>query len=33
KELSPEEQEILGVNAAHYISNAERFATGLEEQK
>jgi len=33
KQLSAEEQEALGINAAHYVSNAERYASGLEEDK
>lgn len=33
KQLSPEEQKALGMNAAHYVNNAERYATRLEEYK
>ncbi len=32
KTLSPEEQEAIGMNASHYVANAGRYATGLEEQ-
>ena len=32
KELSPEEQAGIGMNANHYVANAERYSTGLEEE-
>ncbi len=31
KQLSAQEQEMLGANASHYVDNAARYAAGLEE--
>ena len=32
KQLSPEEQAGIGMNANHYVTNAARYSTGLEEE-
>ncbi len=33
RQFTDEEQSVLGLNAKHYVQNAARYSSGLEEQK